>query len=237
MTLTACYTVFNESRLIAESILSVKAYVDRYVIVDSVFKSNAVDATHSTDDTRAICERLCASVPLLYIESLVKLSEDEARNSYLAEVPHGDWLLVIDGDEVLYGAHEGIESLIRNNFDERVPSRLDAVAVPVFTTAVKFNGMGGDVDAVTYEQAARINTVGYSARFQRSRPGLEYRQVVVAEGPYAGELALHGLYHGAEYVGDSNSRTNAAFLINHHTRQSHAEYLADYAWETAQQHG
>ena len=67
--IVACYTACNEALLISESIRSVKEYVDAFVVIDSVFTSNSVSATHSSDDMRSVVERVCAPIPLTYVES------------------------------------------------------------------------------------------------------------------------------------------------------------------------
>ena len=223
MRLTACYVVCNEEALIAESLRSVKAYVDRYVIVDAVFENNPHEGTHSSDRTREVCERVCAPVPLTYVESDRRLDEASARNRYLAEVPDGDWCLVIDGDEVMYGRHQNILAMI-----ERVRAGVWplAVEIPVYTQSVLAHGMAPDVDAETYATSPIICSAGRMARFFRQRPGLHYKR---------NELGIaHGLYDADErFAGRSETRCPEPFIVNHHVRQSHADYLNDYAWETA----
>ena len=225
MTLTACYVVANEAALIADSLRSVKAYVDRYVVVDSVFKSNPLDATHSTDDTRAICERICAPLPLVYIESDHKMDEYEARNRYLSEVRTGEWILTIDGDEVLYGDHAAILALLDEMRESPGP-----IALQVYTTAVNFNGHGSDMDGETYVTAPTINTVGWMPKLYRKAAGTHHRRVVFPDGG-----ATHnGIYTATGYIGDEMVTTDKAFIVNHHVRQDHAGYVADVIWELAQ---
>ena len=226
--IVACLCVANEERLIAEAIRSVKAYVDRYVIVDSIFVANeAVDSPHSTDATRAIAERVCAPVPLTYIESQTKLNEQDARNVYLDQLNEDDWALTIDGDEVLQGDYPPTKVL----FDRcRVAPRVwEVLSMRVYTTAVMFRGMGKDMDPDTYATAPLIQTSGWMPHLVRMSAARGWRYRVNAAG------IPHGLYDSAgQFAGNVAIRTNAAFVVNQHARQSHEEYVADCIWELRQ---
>ena len=222
MLITVCLAVWNEENSVAESIRSTKAYADRFVVIDSAFLTNPAPGTHSTDRTREVCERVCHPVPLTYIESPVRLAEQEARNLYMDEVAEGDWVFVIDGDEVLYGDHK-----VMVKFFNRVRSgkMTTAVTIPVYTTAVLFNGSAMDMDADTYVTAPTVNSRGWQPRLFANRPALRYR--VNAYG------VPHGVYDGdGVFVGRGAIRANALFIVNHHVRQAHASYQNDYVWET-----
>ena len=213
--IVACLAVCNEEALIAESIRSVKAYVDGFVIIDSVFKSNPLNATHSSDLTRAIAERTCPPLPLKYIESEMKVEQPDARNRYLRELQETDWALVIDGDETLYGNH--VQALAVMSKIRRGHWR-ESVAIPVFTTAINAHGLGKDMDPHTFATAPLINTVGYMARLFENRPGLHYKM---------NELGIpHGLYDKEErFAGRGANRTNHIFIVNHHTKRGYWEYV------------
>ena len=213
MDIVACYVAWNEENQMAESLRSVKAYVDRFVVIDSVFDSNPIDATHSTDRTREICESVCYPVPLTYIESDRKLSEEDARNRYLDELAEDDWVFVIDGDEVMYGDHSEVEALfdgVRSGAVEK------PVSIPVYTTAVRFDGYADAVAPSEYATNATINTSGWQTRLFRNNPDMRYRGI----GIYEADRAV---------VGTENS---VVFLINHHVRQSYDGYQMDYVWES-----
>ena len=222
--IVACYVACNEEAQIAESLRSVKAYVDRYVIVDSVFAASPVAGTHSTDRTREICERVCAPVPLTYIESGERLHQDVARNLYLEQLDDGDWVFVIDGDEVMYGDHSGLRAVfdgIRSGIDTH------AVLIPVYTTAVLFDGFAPEVSPAEYETNATINTWGWQPRLFRARSDLRYRVNTLG--------VPHGVYDAAgEFVGQGGTYNETLFLINHHVRQTYAGYQNDYARELAE---
>jgi hypothetical protein len=224
--IVACYAVANEARLIAESLRSVKAYVDRYVVVDSIWDTIPLNATHSTDVTRRICEEVCYPVPLTYIESDRKLRQEEARNRYLEEVRSGDWAFVIDGDEVLYADHtEAIQTFGWLRHGEH---SIRALNIPVMTGAVMFNGQAADMPIEHYVIGPIIHTRGLAPRIFRASPSIRYRAVVSADGV----LDNMGVWEGDLTI-DSGAVTDTRLtIINHHVRQSFAEYQADAIWET-----
>lgn len=221
MALIACYVAANEADVIAESLRSVKGYVDRFVIVDSIFTGNPIDATHSTDETRRVCERICSPIPLTYIESDRKLDEHEARNRYLAEVGIGDWILSMDGDEVLVGDHAAVLSIL----SALTPP---AVLVNVFTTAVIFPGLGIDMPEETYETGALIHTVGPAPKLLYRTEGLHYRRFQAVSGA----VDFQGCYDGDHLVGGRFDPR--LIVVNRHVAQSHAAYVADCVWEMGQ---
>ena len=83
----ACYVVFNEEQNIARSMRSVQAYVDGFIIIDTCFPSNPVDATNSTDNTMVEAGNACGNKELIYIAESKRMCEQEARNRYMEEVP------------------------------------------------------------------------------------------------------------------------------------------------------
>ena len=223
--IVACYAVVNEARLIAESLRSVKTYVDRYVIIDSVWDTNPIDATHSTDRTREICEEICYPVPLTYVESDRKLRQEEARNLYLEHVRTGDWVLVIDGDEVLYADHtEALQTFGWLQYGEH---DIRALNIPVLTGAVMFEGGAADMPADHYRTAPIIHTRGIAPRIFRASPTVRYRAVVHPNGV----LDNMGVWEGDSTISRRGILDTRLTIINHHVRQSFVEYQADAVWE------
>jgi glycosyltransferase involved in cell wall biosynthesis len=221
MEIVACYVVANEADHIAESLRSVKAYVDRYVIVDSLFVDNPQQGTHSSDATRSVALAACEGRPVQYIESTERLHEPEARNRYLEQTVD-DWVLQMDGDEQLYGDHAGILDLLARVRLGRVVRGVD---IPVYTVAVNFNGQADEMDAESYATNPLISTRGYQPRLFENR-GVHY----------AYDGGTHGfgaaLYRDKRYL-EGSVKTADALIINHHTRQSFESYQNDYLWETA----
>lgn len=220
----ACYVVANEADVIADSIRSLKAYVDRFVFVDSVFTANPIDATHSTDDTREICERVAHPVPVTYIESDRKLTQEEARNRYLDEVPYGDWIVNLDGDEVLYADHFTVLEVLAWLQHGR---DVQAINVPILSAAVLNNGMAADISPETYAMAPVVHTIGHAPRFFQRHPGRRYREYVAPNGIVDNQ----GLYDGNRLLASMAPRDDRLLIVNHHVRQSWAGYQADAVWE------
>lgn len=233
MNIVACMTVFNEEEQFSEAIRSIKSYVDRFVIVDVVFDTNPVDATHSTDGTRAAAEKLCKPVPLTYIESDRKLPENTARNLYLNALEPGDWALVIDGDEVLYGGHSQIVALVdgirAGQFSppERRPGLHEhAIGIPVYTQMIQTAGTADRVSRKTYDLAPIICSVGIMARFfEVGDPRYPNGRIRYPDGPSNQGLSRYG-----KWVGQPAAVVSDVLMVNHRVRQSHAGYLNDHKW-------
>lgn len=229
----ACYAIYNEEDSISESMRSIKAYIDGFVVVDSVFESNPAENTHSTDKTRDIAHRIAQSTPekrCIYGESQVKFTEVEARNQYLAVVPDGDYIFVIDGDEVLYGQW----AYIRELFDEiRRGEGSNVYMVPVYTTAINVPKMANNVTPEEFETAPIISTMGTMPRLFKNATGIVYTKVPGGSTPaltYRDPKTFVETYvHG----GNGGNR-EMMFLVNNHPRQSFEGYQADFVWENAQ---
>ncbi len=223
--IVACYAIANEAQLIADSLRSVKAYVDRYVVVDSIWVTNSIAATHSTDNTRAIVEEVCYPVPLTYIESDRKLRQEQARNLYLEEVRRGDWVVVIDGDECLYADHsEALQTFAWLKYGEH---EIRALNIPVLTSAVLFNGMAGDMTSDHYITGPIINTRGLAPRIFRAARSIRYRAVVHPNGV----LDNMGVWDDEKPLHARGVTDMRLSIVNHHVRRSFASYQADAVWE------
>jgi glycosyltransferase involved in cell wall biosynthesis len=240
--IVVCYTVANEATTIVESIRSLKAYVDRFVVIDSIFDSNPIESTHSTDDTEALTRLACAAHParpLTYVSSNAKLVQTYARNAYLELVDPPDWVFVVDGDEVFYGDHIKILELfaaIRTPSHPQHDGLGSSIALPVFTTAVNVHKMAPDVTPDEFAYAPLISTVGYMPRLFQAHRSLRYTVPSGASTPALTYLAdssddpprpldQYLLPTYAVPPGDM-------FIINHHPRQSLEAYKNDYVWAT-----
>ena len=217
--IVALYCVFNEEALIAESIRSVKSYVDRFVIVDAVFTSNPADATHSTDRTRQVAEAAADPLPVLYAESDRKLALDVARNRAFSLLDRDDWALIIDGDETLLGDRDELRRLFS---DARRSAIDDPVGASVYTSALDFRGHAPAIDAVAYEQLPVHYTRGVQARLVPV-DGMAWRLVPNGRS--------YGLYRDAELVTGKPADPRLT-IVNHRTRQTFEAYQSDYVWET-----
>jgi glycosyltransferase involved in cell wall biosynthesis len=222
MRVLACYVVWNEEQLLGDSMRSVKAYVDGYVIVDSAFISNPVDVAHSTDRTRQVAEAAAAPLPLTYIESQVKMRLDAARNlSLLACGP--DWAFIVDGDETLLGHRPELVDLFASI---RLGDVRDPIGVPVYTANLLHDGKAKDVSDEQYDTLPVIYSRGVQPRLLPAA-GTTWQRVPNGE--------TYGLYRGGELVKQPGDHRLA--LINHHTSQPVAGYRHDYIWETVERQG
>jgi hypothetical protein len=220
LSLTALYVAVNEEARIAESIRSVKAYADRVVVVDCVFEGNPTPGTHSSDRQREAAELGAHGVALKYHQSDVRMAEHEARNLAWSYVPMGEWAIILDADEILYGDHVTIGPLLAEPPED--------LALRVYTTAVLFKGTALTMDAETYGRNPLINTSGYQAKVVRHTQGLETRRTVAP----GGAARYDDIFRDGHYL--TGRKVETPFVINHHVRSDHAKYQNTYLWEMAQ---
>lgn len=220
--IAACYVAWNEAALIAESIRSVKAYVDRFIVVDGAFSTNPeAGPVGSTDGQRAVVERACAGRRLTYIVPPARLEEHQARNRYLAELELDEWALLMDADEILIA-----DRLVMLELLASLPEA-GAVSVPIYSTAILFQGYADEMSREDFETAPIISTCGHQPRIVRTSPDLRYQR----DEPRPGVFTHNVLWRADELVEGS-----AAWiaLLNRHVGQPFEGYLRDYAWESAQ---
>lgn len=228
---------------------SVKAYVDRFVVIDSVFASNPLRtadgnwATHSTDNTKEVAHRVAAAwppKPLDYRESGARLIESYARNAYLELVEPPDWVLIIDGDEVLYGDHAQIDKIFTAIRIAAISS--ESISIPVYTTAVNVPKAAPDITEEEFSLNPVISTMGWMPRLVATAknlryevPALGYGTPILAHSWPGGTATSAAGFVPPKVVHLQPTAAVAAgdmFLINNHIRQSLDSYKNDYAWET-----
>jgi len=222
MRVLACYVVWNEAQLLGDSMRSLKAYVDGYVIVDSAFTSNPVDVAHSTDDTRVVAELAADPLPLTYIESQVKMRLDAARNLSLLAC-EDDWAFIVDGDETLLGHRPELVDLFAQI---RLGEVTEPIGVPVYTANLLHAGNAQTVDQEQYDTLPVIYSRGVQPRLLPAK-GTEWRRTPQGE--------TYGLYRDDALV--KVPADNRLMLLNHHTAQPLAGYHHDYVWESAERRG
>lgn len=212
---TAAISVWNDEMTIADTIRSIKAYADRFVVVDCAYLGNQ-GAPNSTDRTREIVEGLVGD-RLTYITPPERLHQHEARDLYLEPIREGDWLFVLDADELLVGGRDAIARLFA-----RPPSPV--VSFNIFTTQLVAEGLAPDVSEETYSRAPIIQTRGIQPRLFQKRDGLRHRPTWEGvgwandhESPLRGELVEN------------------IFVYNSNVAQPYSSWQTDFLWKTSHQ--
>ena len=221
MSIVATYCVYNEADLIAESIRSVKAFVDRFVIVDAAFVDNPVEATHSTDATREVAEAAAAPLTLTYIESDRKIGLAQARNISFGLLDPDDWALVIDGDETLLGERAELQEMFGEVRSRKIT---EPIGIDVYTAVVLFKGHAPAIDETAYRTLPIVHTRGHQARLL-PMAGVEWKRTPTPRGTY-------GMYLNGDII-KGHAVDPRAVIINQRIRQSYEHYQLDYIRETA----
>jgi len=117
----ACYSIFNEAEFLEESILSIKDFVDKIVVVDGAYENFPHDSFWSTDGSIEIAKKYGADV---VIPTCAWSSQIHKRNQYLKFGQPGDVMITIDGHEIWTGVLEPqnencrIEMYIKDSLQE-----------------------------------------------------------------------------------------------------------------------
>jgi len=104
--LVACINCFNDMPVIKDCVASIYEQVARIIAVDGKYKDFPGDNQYSTDGTIEFLAGL-GKVELIFAAGLF---EADKRNIYMDRLNPGDTVLVIDGDEVVDGKIEELES-------------------------------------------------------------------------------------------------------------------------------
>jgi len=99
MIVQACYSVFNESQFIENSVRSVLQFCDVVYVIDGPYKGFPHNAMCSTDGTLGILRSLGSQVIVDFISS--PLPQFEKRSLYFRR--KADWYFIIDADEIVVG--------------------------------------------------------------------------------------------------------------------------------------
>ena len=226
--IAGCYVAWNEAALIGESMRSIKAYVERFVVIDCAFSSNpSKGPVGSSDGMREIVEAAADGKPLTYIVPAIRLEEQDARNLYLAELELDEWAFLLDADEILVVDHDTMRALLDDGLHHVWP----AASLRIFTTAVMFNGNADAMPAEIYDSAPIISTSGFQPRIVVASQGLHYQRDEIRPGTFTHSSLWRA---GRLVVGQE---LEEPIILNRHVAQAFASYQADYAWESAQRDG
>lgn len=114
MKLIACYSVFNEEQFLRASLSLIEPFVDKIWLVDGPYANFAHDEDHSTDLTLEIISNFKKRFPdkVELLASCVFANQIVKRNRYLKRAKQGDWLFIIDGDELPWGNLHQLKALL-----------------------------------------------------------------------------------------------------------------------------
>lgn len=122
MRIVAFYSIFNEAQFLKQSVESIASAVDSFVFLDGRYKGFPAKTKGSNDGTLKIIREL--DVNWTY-RSLPDLTQMDKRSRMFDLVNEGDWILVIDGDEIADKADTLRDSLAK------VPADIDFVRVRI----------------------------------------------------------------------------------------------------------
>ena len=148
------------------------------------------------------------------------MTETAARDLALSYLRPGDWGLIIDGDECLYGDHEALLALA---CFLPFAATVRSVAIPVHTTAVLHDGDAPSMSRDDHAGKPLISTSAYMIRLFRMARGLHYELPSGHITPMLTSEDGDVLTPDLEFPG--------AFLINRHATQPFDVYQNDYVWE------
>ena len=114
MRIHACFNIYNEAEFIEEAIKSV-LWADQVIVVDGIFQGFPSRSINSDDNTIQIVQWLAKKHPKIKLIMMSKPSlGPEKIEAYRNLVPYGDYILRLNGDEILGGKVDKIYSYIKS---------------------------------------------------------------------------------------------------------------------------
>lgn len=97
----ACYNTYHNADYLAASLYTIAPFVDKIIVVEGRYPEYPET---KEDLTGRIIYQFHLQYPdKLYHMVLKPCSQIYKRNIYVNQVPDGDWMLIIDGDEIPFG--------------------------------------------------------------------------------------------------------------------------------------
>lgn len=143
----ACYSVFNEADFLQASLSLIEPHVDEIWLVDGPYANFEHTESYSTDGTLTIIQSFSELHPkkIKLLASAEFPNQMAKRNTYLEKVAEGDWLFIIDGDELPWGNLHQLKTLLHQEKYLVVNVLLQhtplLAAVPLPRLIHKINGM------------------------------------------------------------------------------------------------
>ncbi len=114
--IVACYSVYNEAALIRSSLDSVKHYVDEVFVADGAYRLDKLSDDETYDIIDDCLTGMDDDIGRLWLNK-PNLTEIEKRNILYSGVPGGNWIFIIDGDEICVGdVKRGLEKVRASEF-------------------------------------------------------------------------------------------------------------------------
>lgn len=109
----AVYNIFNEAQFIKQSLESV-TWCDNIIVVDGAFEGFPVTQSQSNDDTMEIAATTLEKhrVDHIFFQCKNFAKGYEKTDMILRHVPDGDYMLRMNGDEVIQGIPDGLKDYI-----------------------------------------------------------------------------------------------------------------------------
>ncbi|MCL4436144.1 MAG: glycosyltransferase family 2 protein [Thaumarchaeota archaeon] len=126
--IVACYSILNEAETIRQSLISVYPHVDKILIMDGAYEGWPSPEDNSTDETLQRIQEVEEFFGLgkIKLQQYSRMTQGEKRNKLFTANRPGDILLVLDGDEILFG---NCLSLYRDQFTSMKCSTIGYVRV------------------------------------------------------------------------------------------------------------
>jgi len=117
MQLIACYVVYNNIDYFRASLETIHSHVDKIIIVDGRYKHYPGNSNISTDGTLQVAleyQKKYGEDKIIILPPRLYLDEIEKRNAYLTSdhVKPGDWIFIIDGDEIPFGHLDLLKAML-----------------------------------------------------------------------------------------------------------------------------
>lgn len=110
----ACFDIFNEAQFISSAIESV-LWADQIILVDGIREGHPSETVNSNDGTIDIIKsymKNCSHIKLIIMDKAA--GGYEKIDAYRSLVPYGDYILRVDGDEIIYGEPDKLKPYIKN---------------------------------------------------------------------------------------------------------------------------
>jgi len=122
MNLIALIHVYNGDETILFTLESLLGKVDKVIILDGRWIGVECNSLHSTDKTYDVVKTFMKDhpiLPIIYLYATKPMHQVESRQYLLDQVPNGDWVLMIDSDEIVINWIDNLKEKILKTTKEK----------------------------------------------------------------------------------------------------------------------